>query len=154
MSLALWLGAIKSILELVAVGVLGFLVMSYGESRVDKRDLQQLTDRITENGKTLTRWREEESHANTQRDAALAALHAAVAAHHDPIIVRVPVGEARPMPGNPGEARGEHSQCLGTGGGLGSPWAQVDIRPDLDALELKYGQALIDCKAVLDKWPQ
>jgi len=154
MTPGMWLTAIKDILVLVAVGVLGWLLVSYGQNRVEKKDMKALEQRIVDNAATQKRWRDEDTHANTQRDASLAQLHADVNAHSKPLIVRVPAPQTPGLPTAASEASGAHSECGGTGNGSGGPWRQIDIRPDLTALKLKYGAALIDCQAALDKWPQ
>ncbi len=154
MTPGMWLTAIKDILVLVAIGILGWLLVSYGQNRVEKKDMKALEQRLIDNAATQTRWREEDTHANTKRDQSLAALHTAVSAPHPPVIVRIPAPQAPGLPATAGEASGAHSECGGTAGGRGGASVEVNIRPDLDALKLKYGTALIDCQAVLDKWPQ
>jgi len=151
---AAYISLARDIIVLALVGFLVYLLISFGENRVEKKDLKALEQRIVDNAATQKRWRDEDTHANTQRDASLAQLHADVNAHSKPVIVRVPAPQAPGLPSTAGEATSAHPECGGAGSGSGGPWRQIDIRPDLTALKLKYGAALIDCKAVLDKWPQ
>jgi len=151
---AAYISLARDIIVLALVGFLVYLLISFGENRVEKKDLKALEQRIVDNAATQKRWRDEDTNANTLRDASLAALHTAVAAHSKPVIVRIPAPQAPGLPAHPGEASGTPAECGGAGSGSGGPWRQIDIRPDLTALKLKYGAALIDCQAVLDKWPQ
>ena|SRR2546421_775329 len=153
MTPGLWLTAIKDILVLVAVGFLVYLLVSYGGNRVEKKDLAQLTEQIKANADLVIQWHKEDSDANAKRDQSLAQLHADVATPRAPVIVRIPVSQAGAMPAAPSAAAGENPHGSGTPSGCGSASQEVNIRPDLDALEMKYGEALIKCRSILDKWP-
>lgn len=154
MSPATYISLARDIIVIAVIGFLAYLLVSFGENRVEKKDFQALEQRIKDNAATEARWRKEDTDANDKRDKALAALHADVSAPHAPIIVRVPVAQTPGLPAHPGEAGNAHPECAGTGSGHGGAGTEVDRRPDVEAFKLKYGTALIDCQAVLDHWPQ
>jgi predicted metalloprotease len=143
--------------DIVIVGAIGFIVyvlITYGKDVVKIADMKAVQEQITKNAETTAQWQKEATDANTKRDADLAAVAATISSHRDPVyIVRDRPTSAGTVSANTGQASGQASGAGGTDAGVRSDRQRVDIRPEINAYELKYETALVDCYAGLDKWP-
>lgn len=134
----------------LALGFLVWKIYSAGEDKVKASDLKSLQIQIAEQAKTLNSWRKESTNANDQLTRDLASLHAP-APDKPPVwlcnppasprseVLSAPTSKARP-------------QLPAAGGVLEGP--RRDIRPQLEALKLKYETLLAQCRAEHAEWPQ
>src|SRR5882762_10140019 len=137
---------IKDVLIVVAVALVFYFVVQYGKDIVKVQDMHAVQKQLANNADTEARWRQEQTDADTKRDAALAQVATTIGQQRAPVYV-VPRGPASQcaVPGNPGQASGQPSAAGGSDPGRGSDRQPVDLRPQVNALELKYETALADC---------
>jgi len=144
-------GAIIALIkDVVILGVLGaavYIFISYGKDIVKVSDMKAVQKQIQANAETAAKWQKESTDADTKRAADIAAVANTVASQRAPVFVRGPANNC-PVPGDPAKAGGQPSGSKGSDQGRG-----IDYRPAINAFELKYSTALIDCYAALDKWP-
>ncbi len=145
---------IKDGLIILAIGAAIWLFVTYGKDIVKVADMKAVQKQITANAATEANWRKEQIDANTQRDATLAQVAAGIANQHAPVIVRNGPARVCPMPVAATQAGSPPAATGGTDEGRGSNSESIDIRPALNAFELKYETVIADCRAALDGWPQ
>jgi hypothetical protein len=153
MTVGEWITLIKDFIVLVAVGLFAVMLIQFGEDRVKRQDVVALQKQITQNASIESQWHQESLNATSTGQKAVNDLTAALA-KQPPVIVRVrPQGG--PVPAAAGAAGGCTAANPGTAAaGSGSAVQSVDLRPVLNAFELKYGTALADCRVLYDAWPQ
>ncbi len=140
---------VKDVVIVVAVGAVIWLLVSYGKDIVKVQDMAAVQKQIAANAETEARWRQEREDVDKNRDEQLGKVAAAVGQQRAPVyIVRNPPSPS-PVPNPPGQARGAACPAAGP-----DPGPRVDSRPAINAYELKYSTALVDCYAALDKWPK
>jgi hypothetical protein len=144
------IAVIRDLIILIALGLLIWLLVSFGSDRVKVADMKALQKQITSNATTEAIWRKEQTDANTQRDTDLAKVAVGIALQRTPVIVRS--GPARACPVSVAAAKASSSPAAagGVDAGLGG---DRDIRPQLNAFELKAETAIADCRAALEGWP-
>jgi len=142
---------VKDLVILVAVGLVIYFFVTYGKNLVKVQDMAAVQKQLASNSETEARWRQERDDADKNRDEQLAKVATGIGQQRAPVYLMQPAARASnpgALPGNPGEARG---QACPTGGS--DPGPGIDSRPAINAYELKYSTALIDCYAALDTWP-
>jgi len=142
---------IKDVVIVAAIGLVIYVLVNYGKDIVKVQDMAAVQKQIAANTATEARWREERDHADQNRDAQLAQVAGAIDKQRAPVYLMRPAAAAPnpgALPGNAGQAGNPACPTGGSDQGLG-----VDSRPAINALELKYSTALIECYAALDKWP-
>lgn len=140
--------------DFAIVGALGFIVwklVDFGEDRIKAQDLKAVQAQIAHNVELQSQWQAKSEAADAQRTQDLADLAARIDANHQPVIVRIaphpsPVPIAAACPVSPVAASGAADN--GSGGDSGP-----DVRPLINAFELKYETALAGCRAALAQWP-
>jgi hypothetical protein len=142
----------RDLIILLALGLLIWLLMSFGADRVKVADMQAVQKQITHNAQIEAGWRKEQTDANAQRDVDLTHVAAAIALQHAPVIVRN-TARACPVSVNTGQASRPPPATGGADARSGGDSQSVDIRPQLNRFELKAETAIADCRAALDSWP-
>ncbi len=143
------LALIKDLVILIAICVVIYFFVTYGRNLVKVQDMAAVQKQLAANTSTEARWRQEREDADKNRDEQLAKVAGAIGQQRAPVyIVRNPPNPG-PLPGNPGPA--DHPACPAAGP---DPGPRVDSRPAINAYELKYSTALIECYAALDSWPK
>lgn len=144
---------IKDLAIVVTLGLAIWLLISYGKDIVKVSDMKAVQKQLAQNAITEAQWRQEQEAANAQRDTQLAQVGAAIANQHAPVLVcRSP--NPGPVPSVPAATADAHPGIGGTDTGPGGGDKPIDIRPAINAFELKYETALADCRAAIASWPQ
>ena len=146
--------AVRDVLILAVIGFIAFKVYELGADQVKVADMKAVQKQLSSNAAQAAAWQKESSDANAQRAQDLEDVRAAVAAHgSEPVyIVRnAPSGGAVPAPA---AAAGCGRPASGgtDAGPRGDPLA-VDVRPAINAFELKYETVLANCRAAIASWP-
>lgn len=154
MTLTAIIALIKDLVIVAAIGLLVYVLVTYGKDIVKVADLQGLQKQITQNSKTEADWRKEQTDANTKRDVDLSKVTFAIDSQRAPVyIVRGGSSSPGPVPANHAQAGGQAAGAGGADAGRGGDSQPVDVRPQINAFELKYETAIADCRAALDSWP-
>ena len=151
---AAYIALARDLIVLVALGLLIWLLISFGSDRVKVADMKALQKQITSNAKTEADWRKEQTDASAKRDTDLAKVAAGIANQHTPVIVRTGPARACPVPIPAAQTGGSPATAGGTDEGRGGSGESVDIRPALNAFELKYETVIADCRQLWDAWPK
>jgi hypothetical protein len=139
---------VRDAVILALLCAIAYILISYGKDTVKISDFKDLQKQLQVNAETMARWQKESTDADTRRNAQLAQVAGTIAAQRAPVFVRGP-SCPKSVPGDPKQAGDPAGGSAGVDPGRG-----VDYRPIINAFELKYSTALIDCYAALDKWPQ
>jgi hypothetical protein len=139
---------------LVALGLLIWLLITFGQDRVKVADMTAVQKQIIQNAQIEAGWRKEQTDANNKRDADLAQVAAGIAAQRAPVYVVRNAPRACPVPVNTGQASRPPPAAGGIDPGSGNDRQPVDIRPEINRFELRVESALADCRAALDGWPK
>jgi hypothetical protein len=134
----------------LALGFIIFKIYGAGENAVKVSDLKSLQAQIAEQASTLEGWRQESTNANAQLSQDLATLHAAATDKPPVWLCDRPASPRSPV--LPAAAASPDSPHPAVGGAVEGP--RRDIRPQLEALKLKYETALAECRAGFAQWPQ
>jgi hypothetical protein len=147
--------AVRDLVILLALGAVLWYVHRADENAFKVADLTAVTKQLNTNAATAARYSKEASDAQSTLAQQMAATAAAVSSQSAPVLlcpaapgpraVSGPTARAAGQPASPGRPN--------TGPRGDSVVAQVDIRPELNAFELKYEDALSSCRSVLDQWP-
>ena len=132
------------------VGALAFILWYVHRADVNAiavADFKAVQKQVETNAKTLSKWHQEAQDAEVQRQKDMDRVSSSIASQHAPIVLRIPTGSST-VPGNPSSPSGS-SAC--SGGSTEGPG--VDLRPQINAFESKYEEALGQCRAVLASWP-
>lgn len=153
MSITAIIALVRDLVILIALGLLIWLLISYGKDVVKVSDMKAVQKQLDANTKQVAQWSQEAQHAQTQRTEDMAQVSAAIAAHSQPIVV------LRDRPANPGAvprvavATGaQPAACGNPDPGPGND--PVDVRPQISGFELKYEGLLADCRAAIAQWPK
>lgn len=146
---------VKDVIILIAVGLLIYLLISYGKDIVKVSDLKEFQKQITRNAATEEQWRKDQTDAINANSKTLDKVNTVIDGQRAPVLVcRQPTARQQ-LPADSGSAGGRPAPPgrtdLGPGG---DSVAAVDIRPQLNFLEHKYEKALSQCRALLDSWPK
>lgn len=155
MTLTAIFALIKDLVIVAAIGLLVYVLVTYGKDIVKVADLQGLQKQLTQNSKTEADWRKELTDANTKRDVDLSKVTFAIDSQRAPVYI-VRGGSANPgqVPGHSPEADRKAAGAGGADAGRGGDSQPVvDVRPQVNAFELKYETVVADCRAALDSWP-
>jgi hypothetical protein len=132
--------------DLLILGVLAWVVwflVSSGEDRVKVQNLEALQKQIVANAATEAKWQKDKDAHDAQLQNDIDSARAAIAARSAPIIVRVNPGSG--VPAASAKAGSSNPQSGGSVEGAG-----VDIRPRVNAFELKLEQTIADCHKLED----
>lgn len=148
---------IKDLVILAAIAVLAWLLITFGKDLVKVSDMKAFQKQLATSQALETQWRSNQDHANLKRDQALAQVNASIAAQRAPVLLCRQPPARQQLPAVPAATPGS---AAGNGGVDTRPGedrsavTSVDIRPALNAFELKYEKPLADCRAMLESWPQ
>lgn len=147
---------IKDLVILAAVAVLAWLLITFGKDLVKVSDMKAFQKQLAASQALETQWRSNQDNANLKRDQALAQVNASIAAQHAPVLLCRQPPTPHALPAVPAQTAGSGASPggpdAGPGGDPGAP-DPVDVRPAINAFEIKYEKPLADCQAVLDGWP-
>jgi hypothetical protein len=138
--------------DAVILGALAWIILFIYHAGVNadlKADMKALQTQLAANAKTQSQWLEESRNAESQRQADMQSIAAAVGRHADSPIRLCQPTHSGPLPGAAAPSAGHPAAAGGPDERAGK-----DIRPAISALELKYESALAQCRAVLNSWPQ
>jgi hypothetical protein len=144
---------VKDVVILIAAGLAVYLCVSYGKDFVKIADMKALQVQLTQNALTETQWRKEQTDANTKRDTDLAKVADTIAGQRAPVYIMRGPASSGAVPNAACQASGPPASAGRTDAGRGSDRQPVDLRPQVNAFELKYETAIADCRAALDQWP-
>lgn len=136
---------IKDIVIVIAIGAVIYVLVAYGKDIVKVADIAAVQKQIAANAQTVAGWRQEQVNAEAKHTEELAQVSAAIGAQRSPIILQSVTPKAGTCP-VPGAAAGPAGPPAASG--------PVDIRPGINAFELKYETALADCRSALAQWPR
>lgn len=139
---------------LLALGLLIWLLITFGSDRVKVADMKAVQKQIAQNAQIEAGWRKEQINANAKRDADLSKVAAGITAQRAPVYVMRNPARACPVSVAAGEASRPPPGTGGADQGSGDDRQSIDLRPQLNAFELKYETLVADCRAALDQWPQ
>lgn len=139
---------VRDVVILIALGLLIWLLISYGKDVVKVSDMRAVQKQIDTNAQTEAQWRKEQTDANQARDTQIAQVGAAIASQRAPVRLCGPT-RASPLPSPTAAPSGSNTVPGGTDSGSG-----VDLRPAINAFELKYETAFASCRAALAGWPR
>jgi hypothetical protein len=151
---AAYIALARDLIILVALGLLIWLLVSYGKDVVKVADMKAVQKQLAENTQIETAWRQEQTDANTKRDADLAKVSAGIAGQHAPVYVVRNTARACPVPEHSPQAGGAPTSAGGIDAGSGGSSETEDVRPKINQFELKFETAMADCRAILDQWPR
>lgn len=142
--------------DVAIVGALAFIIWwirTDGANSVKVSDMQAVQKQLDSNTKLVAQWSQEAHDAQTQRTQDMAQVSAAIAAHSAPIVVM------RDRPASPvavsSIAVSTGTQPAASGNPDPGPRSDpVDVRPAINAFELKYEGFLADCRAEHAQWPK
>lgn len=151
------LALVRDLVVLVALGFIVYVLIKFGEDRVTAKDMKAVQTQLTNNASTQARWQTEASHAIAQLHTENADTARAIGQQHAPIIVRIPASGSS-LPAAPAAAAGQPACPGGPAAGPGEnpqpAGVDVDIRAQVNAFELRYEEALANCRSVLAQWPR
>lgn len=134
----------------LALGFLVWKIYNAGENAVKVSDLKALQFQIAEQAKTVEDWHQESTNANDQLSRDLASLHAPAPDKPPVWLCNVPASPGRAVLPTPAASTDSaHPALGGTDDGR-----RRDIRPQVEALKLKYETALAECRSVIAQWPR
>jgi hypothetical protein len=150
MTFSAYLSLARDLLIVSALGYILWVVHSQAENSVKVADMQAVEKQVLANAQTLSRWSQEAHDAEVKRETDMAGVTALIGAQHAPIRLCIPP-KASPgtVSGNPASTPSGTAASGGTDAGSGE-----DIRPAINAYELKYESALASCRSVLSQWPK
>jgi hypothetical protein len=146
------IAVIRDVVIVAAIGIVIYLLIHYGEDVVKVTDMAAVQRQITANIQTEAQWRQEQTDADSKRDTEIQQISAAIGAQRAPVYTVQPsAAKARScaVSSNPITAGGQPAV-----GGSADSGRGEDLRPAINAFELKYETALADCRSVLSQWPK
>jgi hypothetical protein len=145
---------VKDALIILAIGAAAWLLVSYGKDIVKVADLKSLQAQILAQGKTLDRWHQESTDANTKLNQTVAAINAAPVVVHD-WVRQQPSCPRRPVLPGPAGATGAPGADTGGVQPVGGADADGPRRDQvIAAFKRQWGTELAGCQSILDQWPQ
>lgn len=150
MTLSAYIALARDLIILIALAALIWLLVSYGKDVIKVHDMTAVSKQIAQNATTEAQWRQKADNAQVQLTTELADLRSRIDAQHTPVIVHTGPAHTCPVPG-PATTSASSPPAGGTAdAGSGG---DIDVRPSINAFELKYEKALADCRAALASWP-
>jgi hypothetical protein len=131
------LGEILALLKDLAIVAAIFWVYHMGQAQVKTADLKAVQTQMAANAQQEAAWAKERSDHDAQLQNQLGATNAAIAANSHPVIVQ---NRPRPVSSTPAAAG---SNPPASGGAVEA--TRRDIRPQLNAFELRLEQTIADC---------
>lgn len=141
---------IALIRDCAIVGALCFIlwkIYGAGVDSVKLADMKAVQTQLQTQQRQIEAYAQQVNDANAQRSQDTQAITAAIAAHQQPVIVRL-APSPNTVPAVPIQASSAHPESGGIDAGRG-----IDLRPAIAAFELKYEQALADCRLLDNSWP-
>jgi hypothetical protein len=146
---------VKDFIILVAVGLLIYLLISYGKDIVKVSDLKEFQKQLTRNAATEEQWRKDQTDAIDANNRTLAKVNTAIDSQRAPVLLCRKPPAPQQLPAHTGPASSGPASIGGTDERPGDDRVTVlDIRPQLNFLEHKYEKALSQCRSLLDSWPK
>lgn len=121
-----------------------------GQNQVRVADVQALQQQLVANAAQEQKWQQEFTDAEAQRKSDMANVSASIGAQHAPVIVRIPA-DSSSVP-SPTTGPGDHHPAPGSADN--GPGVSIDIRQAVNDFELKYEDALSQCRALKQEWPK
>jgi len=147
MSFTVIIALARDVFIVLALGFVVFWIYRTGGDRVRLADLKIVQDQLTHNTQLEAGWKTEIVAAEIRREQEESELSARIDAQRAPVrLCRSP--SPSPVSNPTAPAEGSHSAGGSVDRGPGK-----DLRPDINAFELKYENALSDCRAALASWP-
>lgn len=150
LTIAQWITVARDVFVVAALGWILFYIHRAEQNAVKVADMQAVQKQLSDNVAQEAKWEQQRENAEAQQTVDMQAVATAVAQQHSPVIVRVPAGPS-PVPRDPGSPAGG---TAGAGSTQPGPGASIDVRPALNAFELKYEAYLAECRSILKEWPQ
>lgn len=148
---------IAMVRDAAILGALGFIlwyVHRADENAFKVDNLTAATKQLTANAATAARYSKEASDAQSQLAQQMAANAAAIGSQRAPVLLCPPSAGARAVSGAPSSAAGQLAGAGGAAAGARSdPQPGRDVRPEINAFEVKFEGALATCRSVLAQWP-
>jgi hypothetical protein len=140
---------VKDVVIVAALGFVIYMLINYGKDQVKVSDMKAVETQLKTNAVTEAEWRKEQVDANTKHDTNLATVASTIANQRAPVFLRSGPPSQCPVPNNPTKTSDQGTTTGSTDNRPGK-----DLRPDINAFELKYESAFLDCQTVLDQWPK
>ena len=146
--------AVRDLLILAVIGFIAFRVYTDGKNAAKVADMAAVQKQLAANAAQSAAWQKESSDANLKRQSELAQVSSAIGAQRAPVLVCPGPSSPGPLPSHPTGAGGEPAAPRSADAGPRAGAAAIDIRPAINAFELKYERAFADCRSVLNQWPK
>ena len=156
------LAIVKDVVIVLAVGFLLWFVYHTGQNSVKTEDIKALQQRIEDNARTETQWRNDKTAADKQLASDVAAINSAAQLPKPPVWV-CNSNNRGSVPAVAGKADSSNSRVgtieRGSGSGADATIEAVstdepyDARPAIEEVKKKYETVLAECRSVLDQWP-
>lgn len=135
------------VILVAALGAIYFCV-TYGKDRVKVADIKAVQKQLTANAQTQAQWATEARDADLKRSQDLDKVTTAIGQQRAPVFVRSGPASACPVSQPAAQAA---SRAPAAGGD--EPGAGEDLRPALNAYEVRLETVIADCRNALEKWP-
>lgn len=139
---------VRDVVILVALAALIYLLITYGKDVVKVADMKAVQQQLTANAQTQAQWAAEARDADLKRSQDLDKVTGAISAQRAPVFVRSGPASACPVSQPAAQAA---SRPPAAGGD--EPGAGEDLRPALNAYEVRLETVIADCRNALEKWP-
>lgn len=149
MTPATYIALARDLIILIALGLLIWLLISFGRDTIKVADMQIVQKQLDANSKTLARWAQEARDAQDQRTRDLDKVSAAIGAQRAPIVVLRDPSRPSALSAVPAPTPGQPAQTRGTDASAG-----INIRGEINRFELRTESAIAECRAGLAEWPQ
>lgn len=155
MTLTAIISLVRDAIILIAVGLLIWLLITFGKDLVKVADMKALQKQLEKNVQIEAQWRKDQDDANLKHDEDLAKVNARIADQRAPVLVCRRSPAPQQLPANPGQASGGPAATGGTDAGTGGDsLTVVDVRSQLNPYELKVEKIVADCRRAIDGWPK
>jgi hypothetical protein len=147
-SITVWLTIARDVVIVGALGFIAWYLHHTGANSVKLADFQAVQKQLAANHQIEQQNAQAAAQAQVTHDQELLALNARIAGQHAPILL-CQSPHPSPVPAAPATPESPH-----TASGTANTATRVDIRPAIDAFELKFESALADCRQTLASWPK
>ena len=144
--------AVKDLLILLALAFVVYRVYAAGKDADLKQDMKEVMQQLKANAEQESKWRTASDQAERTRAAEIADIDANISANTRPVYIVQPAAKPRDSNSVSKGSTPASAQLAGAGGsdsGVG-----VNIRPGINAFEMKYEAAFADCRDLYAQWPQ
>ncbi len=126
-------------------------IRAEGENTVKLADLQAVQKQLDNQSKQVSQWHQEALDAQNQHTQDVGKVTADIGAQRAPVRL-CNASRPDPVPAHPAAAT---SSTAGTGGNISGAGADSrDIRPELNAFELRIEKTIADCRLLQQSWPR